>query len=129
MSDRAKFNMKSIGRNLRRLREESGLSVRDVKEYLDLGSVQAIYKYENGISYPPLDKFLAMMELYDAQWQDVAYGPRGDMSWNQWMYRRGQKPLVVFEIQRTGRMEHLKVMAGQITEWMCRHVSQTGNNS
>lgn len=126
MSDRAKFNMKSIGRNLRRLREESGLSVRDVKEYLDLGSVQAIYKYENGISYPPLDKFLAMMELYDAQWQDVAYGPRGDMSWNQWMYRRGQKPLVVFEIQRTGRMEHLKVMADQITEWMCRHVSQTG---
>ena len=71
MFDRTEYNMKLIGRNLRILREKSGLSVKEVMHYLDLGSVQAIYKYENGISYPPLDKFLAMMNLYEAQWQDV----------------------------------------------------------
>lgn len=125
MSDRTKFNMKSIGRNLRRLREESGLSVRDVKRYLDLGSVQAIYKYENGISYPPLDKFLAMMELYDAQWQDVAYGPRGDISWNRQIYHREKRPLVVFELQGHREKECLRVMAGRISAWMGNSV---GNN-
>ena len=63
MFDRTEYNMKLVGRNLRILRERSGLSVKEVMHYLDLGSVQAIYKYENGISYPPLDKFLAMMNL------------------------------------------------------------------
>ena len=50
MFDRTECNMKLIGRNLRILRERSGLSVKEVMHYLDLGSVQAIYKYENGVS-------------------------------------------------------------------------------
>ena len=36
--------MKVIGENLKRLREAKSLSVKDVQEYLRLGSVQAIYK-------------------------------------------------------------------------------------
>lgn len=117
--------MKSVGKNLRKLREAKGLSVRDVRQYLKLGSVQAIYKYENGVSYPPLDKFLAMMELYDAQWQDAAYGPRGDISWDQQMYRRREKPLAVFEIQGNRREEHFKALADRLAKWM---YDRTGNN-
>ena len=41
--------MKVIGENLKRLREAKSLSVKDVQEYLRLGSVQNIYKYEKYI--------------------------------------------------------------------------------
>ena len=96
-----------------------------IKNEVSNSRVQAIYKYENGVSYPPLDKFLAMMELYDAQWQDVAYGPRGDISWDQQMYRRREKPLAVFEIQGNRREEHFKALADRLAKWM---YDRTGNN-
>lgn len=63
MRRRPEYDRKLIGRNLRRLREAKGLSVDEVRNYLCLGSVQAIYKYEEGKSYPPADNMLALMEL------------------------------------------------------------------
>ena len=65
--NREEFNRKIIGENLRKLRLAKGLTVEDVRCYLKLGSVQAIYKYENGVSYPQVDTFLSMLELYEAQ--------------------------------------------------------------
>ncbi len=64
MRHRREYNKVLIGKNLRRARERQGLTVEDVREYLCLGSVQAIYKYESGLSYPPADTLLALMELY-----------------------------------------------------------------
>ena len=64
MNYRREYDLKLIGRNLRRLREASGLSVRDVSEHLYLGSVQAVYKYERGRGFPQADTLLALMELY-----------------------------------------------------------------
>ena len=63
---RTEYDMKVIGRNLRRLREKKHLSVEQVREYLCLGSVQAVYKYEAGAGYPQADTLLALMELYNA---------------------------------------------------------------
>lgn len=63
--------MKVIGENLRRLREEKSLSVDEVREYLRLGSVQAVYKYEKGKSYPQADTMFALMELYEASLSDI----------------------------------------------------------
>ena len=71
MRRRPEYDRKLIGRNLRRLREAKGLSVDEVRNYLCLGSVQAIYKYEEGKSYPPADNMLALMELYEAELRDV----------------------------------------------------------
>ena len=48
---RPEYDMKVIGQNLKRLRVAKNLSVDDVREYLCLGSVQAIYKYEKGKIY------------------------------------------------------------------------------
>ena len=115
MFDRTEYNMKLVGRNLRILRERSGLSVKEVMHYLDLGSVQAIYKYENGISYPPLDKFLAMMNLYEARWQDVVCGPGSDIYRNQQICCRREKPIVVFELQVRETCEYLDLLRRQIS--------------
>lgn len=71
MKHRPEYDMKLIGKNLRCLRKKKNFSVNDVRKYLCLGSVQAIYKYESGKSYPPADAMLALMELYGASVADV----------------------------------------------------------
>ena len=68
---RPEYDMRQIGRNLRRLRERKNLTVEQVREYLCLGTVQAVYKYEAGKSYPQADTMFALMELYDADLHDV----------------------------------------------------------
>lgn len=68
---RTEYDMKVIGRNLRRLREKKHLTVEQVREYLCLGSVQAVYKYEAGAGYPQADTLLALMELYDAGVREI----------------------------------------------------------
>lgn len=71
MRYRPEYDMKLIGRNLKRLREMKNLSVEEVRRYLRLGSVQAVYKYEEGKSYPQTDNMLALMELYEADLDDI----------------------------------------------------------
>lgn len=64
MKSRFEYDKKEIGKRLRYYRKKSKLSAEDVKKYLSLGSVQAIYKWENGVTVPAVDNFLALMELY-----------------------------------------------------------------
>ena len=71
MNIRKDYNNKIIGRNLKRLREQNGLSVEEVRQYLGLGLVQAVYKYEYGTSYPPGDTLIALLELYNADIDDL----------------------------------------------------------
>ena len=71
MKYRTEYDLKVIGDNLRRLRLAKSLSVEQVREYLRLGSVQAVYKYEQGKGYPQTDTMLALMELYDVNVRDI----------------------------------------------------------
>ena len=64
MEARFEYDKKEIGRRLRCYRKKANLSVDEVKSKLCLGSVQAIYKWENGITMPAVDNFLALMQLY-----------------------------------------------------------------
>lgn len=73
MKYRPEYDLKVIGENLRRLREKKSFSVDEVREYLRLGSVQAVYKYEKGKSYPKADTMFALMELYEADLNDIIH--------------------------------------------------------
>ncbi len=61
---RKEYDLITIGRNLKYLRIINGYSVEEIREYLQLGSVQAVYKYERGKGLPQADVLLALMELY-----------------------------------------------------------------
>lgn len=74
MKYRPEYDLRVVGANLRKLREAKHLSVEYVREYLMLGSVQAVYKYERGLSYPQADTLLALMDLYDAAPEDIIRG-------------------------------------------------------
>lgn len=71
MRHRPEYDLKVIGDNLKRLRKKNGFSVDEVREYLHMGTVQAIYKYERGAGYPPADTLLALMDLYHADYHDI----------------------------------------------------------
>ena len=76
MKKRPEYNKKLIGENLRRCRQAKHFSVEQVREYLRLGSVQAIYKWEEGAGYPQTDTMFALMELYGIELSDLLYGER-----------------------------------------------------
>ena len=48
------IDLAATGRNIKRLRLEAGLSVRDLQEKLGFVSPQAIYKWQNGLTAPRL---------------------------------------------------------------------------
>lgn len=73
MKYRPEYDKELIGKNLRRCRQAKNLSVEQVKEYLCIGSIQAIYKWEEGKSYPQTDTMFALMELYEIGLQDLLY--------------------------------------------------------
>lgn len=67
MTVRPEYDFKVIGKNLKRLRVASNLSVEDVREYMQLGTPQAVYKWERGDGLPQADSLLALLQLYDVR--------------------------------------------------------------
>lgn len=105
MRRRPEYDMKLIGKNLRRLRKRKNLSVDEVREYLCLGSVQAVYKYENGKNLPPADTMFALMELYGASVYDIT---RRHEDWGyEFSFPFGSLERVSFEQARKRQLERL----------------------
>lgn len=61
---RREYDFHVIGSNLKKLRIMNNMTVEYVREYMQLGTVQAIYKWERGDCLPQADSLLALMELY-----------------------------------------------------------------
>ena len=47
------IDKRATGTQLQRLMDTRGITVKDVQQYLELGSVQSIYHWLNGISMRP----------------------------------------------------------------------------
>lgn len=58
------IDKRKTGINLRRIMDERGLTVKDVQEYLHLGSVQSIYYWLNGEYLPSVDNLYALSQLF-----------------------------------------------------------------
>ena len=71
------INKKRTGIRLRRIMDERGLSVKDVQQYLELGSVQSIYHWLNGLSMPTIDNLYALSKLFQMPIDDMLCGNRG----------------------------------------------------
>lgn len=65
MTVRPEYDFKVIGRNLKKLRVASNLSIEEVREYMQLGTPQAVYKWERGDGLPQADSLLALLQLYN----------------------------------------------------------------
>lgn len=57
------IDLEATGRNIQRLRQQRGLSVRDLQAYFGFTEPQAIYKWQSGRSLPTVDNLLALSAL------------------------------------------------------------------
>ena len=70
------INKRETGLNLRRIMDERGITVRDVQEYLGLGSVQSVYHWLNGLSMPTIDNLYALSEMFQLSIDEMVRGNR-----------------------------------------------------
>lgn len=64
MSGIPTIDLVRTGENIKKLRKESGLSVRDLQEILGLRTSQAIYKWQQGVSLPTVDNLIILAKLW-----------------------------------------------------------------
>ena len=64
------------GRQIRRLMEIRGITVKDVQTALSLGCVQSVYHWRDGQSMPTLDNLYALSELLKVPMDLIICGNR-----------------------------------------------------
>ena len=70
------IDMKTTGIRLKRIMKMYGFSVKDVQQYLGLGSVQSVYHWLNGSSLPTVDNLYALSELFQLSVDELLCGNR-----------------------------------------------------
>ena len=70
------IDKRETGIHLRRIMDEQGFTVKDVQEYLGLGSVQSVYHWLNGLSMPTVDNLYALSHLFQIPVDDMICGNR-----------------------------------------------------
>ena len=65
------IDLAATGKNIVRLREAHGLSVRDLQEYFGFEMPQAIYKWQKGQSLPTVDNLLALSVILQTPMNDI----------------------------------------------------------
>ena len=70
------MDKKKTGINLRLMMDERGFTVKDVQQYLGLGSVQSVYHWLNGLSLPTVDNLYALSYWFQVPVDDLICGNR-----------------------------------------------------
>jgi transcriptional regulator with XRE-family HTH domain len=60
-----RINTIKTGQNIKRLREECGISVKELQEIFGFSSCQAIYKWQKGTVIPTIDNLVALSSLFN----------------------------------------------------------------
>ena len=76
------------GKRIRQLMEQHSLSVKDIKDYLSLASVQGIYLWLNGTTIPSVDNLYALSELFQVPMDDLICGSRKPVGADKDVMRR-----------------------------------------
>ncbi|GAB6434004.1 MULTISPECIES: helix-turn-helix domain-containing protein [Bacillus] len=63
----------SLGEQLKKLRESKGFSQEDVAKKIGV-TRQAVYKWENGKSYPDIDNLILLSEMYNVTLDELIKG-------------------------------------------------------
>lgn len=61
----------ATGANIVRLREDRGLTVRDLQSYFGFEEPRAIYKWQSGQSLPTVDNLYALGALLDVPMEEI----------------------------------------------------------
>lgn len=59
------------GKNIMRLRDSRGFSVKDLQVVFGFATPQAIYKWQNGTALPTVDNLVILAEMFDVKVDDI----------------------------------------------------------
>ncbi len=59
------INVEDTATNLKKVRKENGLCVKELQKMLGFEFPQAIYKWERGENLPSLDNFVTLSRIYN----------------------------------------------------------------
>lgn len=65
------INMVATGRNITRLREQAGMSVKDLAQIFGFATPQAIYKWQHGTAMPTLDNLVVLAAVFGVAMDDI----------------------------------------------------------
>ena len=59
------IDMVATGRNIMRLREAAGMTVKDIQDIFGFATPQAIYKWQHGTALPNIDNLVVLAAIFD----------------------------------------------------------------
>ena len=65
------IDLVKTGKNIKYLREQAGISVKDLQEVLGFTTPQAIYKWQWGETLPDIQNLLLMAKLFNVKVEDI----------------------------------------------------------
>ena len=65
------IDMVATGRNIMRLREVAGLTVRDLQDIFGFSTPQAIYKWQHGTAMPTIDNLVVLAAVMDVPMDEI----------------------------------------------------------
>ena len=89
------INLRETGVNLHRIMDKRGITPKDIKEYLNLGSIQTVYNWCNGINMPTVDNLYALSQFLKVPIDAIICGNRKAIM---------PEPIVIIENTRIKRL-------------------------
>ena len=65
------IDLAATGKNIIKLREESGLSVRDLQNIFGFATPQAIYKWQHGAALPTIDNLIVLSTIFKVSMEEI----------------------------------------------------------
>jgi predicted transcriptional regulators len=65
------IDLVATGKNIIKLREESGLSVRDLQNIFGFATPQAIYKWQHGTALPTIDNLIVLSAIFKVSMEEI----------------------------------------------------------
>lgn len=65
------IDMAATGRNITKLRQQAGLTVKDLQDLFGFATPQAIYKWQHGTALPTVDNLLILSAVFCVHIDDI----------------------------------------------------------
>ena len=65
------INMVATGRNITRLRQAAGMTVKDIQDIFGFATPQAIYKWQHGTAMPTIDNLVVLAAVFGVTMDEI----------------------------------------------------------
>lgn len=67
------INLVKTGQNIKTMREEKGMSVQKLADFMEFEAVQAVYNWQTGKSLPSIENLKILSELFNKPMDEILF--------------------------------------------------------